>query len=119
MADFHELPFPRCIGDLLLVQPLEVNKTVGGMTRPGAENERPAEGIVVLAGAGRYNEFAHRIPMEVSEGDLISFPSYAGKEIVDPRGFPEGTYLIVRQSEVQINYGHHQRLAVFPKDTNE
>jgi chaperonin GroES len=108
MAEAQELPFPRCIGDRLLVQPLEVDKTVGGMTRPGAENERPAEGIVVLVGPGRVTEFGHRIQPEISAGDLISFPSYAGKEIVDPRGFAEGTYLIVRQDEVQINYGPHQ-----------
>lgn len=107
------------MGDRLLVQPLAVETTVGGMIRPGADSERPAEGIVVLVGPGRFTDLGHRIPVEIAEGDLISFPSYAGKEIVDPRGFAEGTYLIVRQDEVQINYGHHLKHLLSEDDTKK
>jgi len=97
--------FPAAITDRLLVEPLEVDDMVRGMARPGSQAERPTEGIVRMAGPGRMTEFGVRVPPEVSVGDLISFPSYAGKEIIDPRGFPPGAYLIVRQDEVHINYG--------------
>lgn len=106
------------IGDRMLVEPLKVETTVGGMLRPGAQDERPAEGVVLAVGPGRMTEFGHRIPPEVKAGDLISFPSYAGKEIVDPRGFPPGAYLIVRQDEVQINYGPAQNL-LEPSEENQ
>lgn len=107
MLNAQNLPYPACFGDRLLVEPLEVETTVRGMARPGAQDERPSEGIVVLVGPGRVTEFGKRVEPEVEIGDLISFPSYAGKEIVDPRGFSPGVYLIVRQDEALINYGPH------------
>jgi len=100
-----ERSFPIAIADRILVEPLEVGEMVRGMVRPGSQAERPSEGIVRLVGRGRMTEFGSLVPPEVREGDLVSFPSYAGKEIVDPRGFPPGAYLIVRQDEIQINYG--------------
>lgn len=97
--------FPEMNNDLLLVEPLEVATTVRGMARPGAAAERPKEGIVRAVGPGRLIDSGDRIEGRVDVGDLIAFPDYAGKEIVDPRGFPPGAYLIVRESEVQVNFG--------------
>lgn len=93
----------QAIADRILVRPIEVKATVRGISRPGAV--RPMEGVVLLVGPGRITEFGHRIAPEIQEGDLVAFPDYAGKEIVDPRGFVPGRYLVVRQDEIQLNYG--------------
>ena len=97
--------YPTAIADALLVEPLEVETRTGGMVRPGSSAERPREGIVRLVGPGCVTELGHRVEPEVQVGDVIAFPDYAGKEIVDPRGFPRGAYLILKQGEVQLNYG--------------
>ena len=118
MLNKQNMPYPFCLGDRLMVTPLEVDTNVRGMIRPGAKDERPSEGIVVLRGPGRVTEFGNQIEPSVELGDLISFPSYAGKEVVDPRGFEPGVYLIVREGEVLINYGPHGNylIATAPKE---
>jgi chaperonin GroES len=110
-ADLHNVcPGPErkpiaLNSDRILVEPIEIETTVRGMERPGAAAERPKEGIVRWVGPGKVTEYGVRIEQAVAVGDLISFPDYAGKEIVDPRGFEPGAYLIVRQDEWLINYG--------------
>ena len=105
MIDTQRPFYPLAIADRVLVRPLDVETTVRGMARPGAQDERPREGLVVLVGPGRVTEWGHRVRPEVSAGDLVAFPDYAGKEIVDPRGFVPGKYLLMRQDEIQLNYG--------------
>ena len=113
-----ERTFPFMNLDRLLVEPLEVQTTVRGMARPGASAERPQEGIVRAVGPGKITEFGVRIRPDACVGDLISFPDYAGKEIVDPRGFPPGPYLVVRQEEIQINYGPASNFALPSRETD-
>lgn len=93
------------IADHILVLPIQRPLEVGGMARPQSSAEMPSEGVAVLVGPGRVTEHGVRLKPEVRPGDKISFPSYAGKTMVDPAGVPPGAYLLVRQDEVFLNHG--------------
>ncbi len=97
--------YPVPISDHILVRPIERPQEVGGMARPSSATERPTEGEVVLVGPGKVTERGVRVRPEVSAGDRVSFPSFAGQTIVDPPGVPLGTYLLVRQDELWLNHG--------------
>jgi chaperonin GroES len=86
------------LGDRLIVEPLEEEQTtIGGIVLPDTALEKPQRGTVVAAGPGSRNvETGDRIPLDVSEGDLVVFSKYGGTEIRI-----EGTdYLILRESDV-------------------
>jgi chaperonin GroES len=102
-------PLPTPISDHIVVLPIERPLEVGGMARPQSAAEMPSEGVVVLVGPGRVTEHGVRVKPEVEAGDLVSFPSYAGKLIADPVGLYPGQYLLVRQDELYLNHGPQSR----------
>lgn len=106
MAD-EKVTTVRAHGDHLMVKPIEPLDTIRGIAVAADGKDRPTEGVVVLVGPGRLTEMGVRMPPEDEVGDLVSYPSYAGKEIVDPRGFEPGIYLMIRQDELYLNYGKH------------
>lgn len=72
----------RPLGDRVLVEPVEKEETIaGGLLLPETAKEKPQQGKVLAAGAGRYDEDGERIPMDVKVGDLVLFAKYAGTEI--------------------------------------
>jgi chaperonin GroES len=72
----------RPLGDRVLVEPVEKEETIaGGLLLPETAKEKPQQGKVLAAGAGRYDEDGARIPMDVKVGDLVLFAKYAGTEI--------------------------------------
>ena len=97
--------YPVPIADHLLLRPIVRDLEIGGMARPEAQAEMPSEGIVLRVGPGRVTETGVRVPPEVAPGDLVSFPSYAGKLVIDPPRLEPGTYLLVRQDEIYLNHG--------------
>jgi chaperonin GroES len=97
--------FPRPITDRILIEPIERDSTVRGMATPQGSEEAPSEGYVLAVGPGRITEQGKRIDPEVEVGDRVSFPSYAGQQLLNPAGFPEGIYLLVRQDELYLNHG--------------
>ena len=106
------LPVP--ISDHILILPITRPQEVGGMARPLSATERPTEGRVVLVGPGKVTERGVRVRPEVSPGDGVSFPSFAGQTVVDPPGVAPGTYLLVRQDELWLNHG-----PIRPQSTQE
>lgn len=72
----------RPLGDRILVEPVEKEETIaGGLLLPETAKEKPQQGKVLAAGAGRKDENGKRIDMDVQAGDTILFAKYAGTEI--------------------------------------
>jgi chaperonin GroES len=73
----------RPLGDRLLVEPAEQEETFAGgqLVLPETAKEKPQQGTVLAAGAGRLDDDGERIPMDVKVGDRVLFAKYAGTEI--------------------------------------
>ena len=67
--------------DRVLVKRIEEKENVkGGIINPDSAKEKPQEGEVIAAGAGKI-EKGERIPLDVKVGDRILFGKYSGAEI--------------------------------------
>jgi chaperonin GroES len=87
--------------DRVLVRRLEQKETAkGGIIIPDTAKEKPQEGEVVAAGAGKM-EKGHRIPLDVKVGDRILFGKYTGNDIK----IDDQEYLILREEEILAKVG--------------
>jgi len=85
------------LNDRVLVKRIEAEEKVkGGIIIPDTAKEKPLEGKVVAAGAGRVDETGKRIPMEVKAGDRVLIGKYAGTEIK----IDDVEHVIVREDEI-------------------
>jgi len=72
----------RPLHNRLIVQRIEEDETTaGGIIIPDTAKEKPSQGRVVHAGAGRRDDKGKLIPMEVQKGDRVLFSKYAGSEV--------------------------------------
>jgi chaperonin GroES len=72
------------------------DRTAGGLFIPDSAKEKPQEGEVIAAGAGKYKENGERQQLDVKAGDRILFGKYSGSEIkIDGDEF-----LIMREDEI-------------------
>ena len=68
--------------DKILVQANEAETTTAsGLVIPDTAKEKPQEGTVVAVGPGRWDDNGKRIPLDVSEGDIVIYSKYGGTEI--------------------------------------
>ena len=69
--------------DRIVVQPLEAEQTTAsGLVIPDTAKEKPQEGKVVAVGEGRWDDQgAKRVPVDVSEGDVVLYSKYGGTEV--------------------------------------
>lgn len=68
--------------DRLIIRRVDENTTTsGGIIIPDSAKEKPQEGEVIAAGAGKYKEDGTRQPLDVKEGDRVLFGKYSGTEI--------------------------------------
>jgi chaperonin GroES len=84
--------------DRVIIKRLEesADKTAGGLFIPDSAKEKPQEGEVIAAGAGKYKEDGTRQPLDVKKGDRVLFGKYSGSEIkLDGEEF-----LIMREDEI-------------------
>ena len=84
--------------DRVIVRRLEdsSDKTAGGLYIPETAKEKPQEGEVIAAGAGKYKEDGTRQSLDVKEGDRVLFGKYSGSEIkIDGEEL-----LIMREDEI-------------------
>lgn len=71
-------------------------KTAGGLYIPETAKEKPQEGEVIAAGAGKYKENGERQALDVKAGDRVLFGKYSGSEIkIDGEEL-----LIMREDEI-------------------
>jgi chaperonin GroES len=69
--------------DRIVVQQLEAEQTTAsGLVIPDTAKEKPQEGKVVAVGEGRWDDSgAKRVPLDVSEGDVVLYSKYGGTEV--------------------------------------
>ncbi|RIJ93468.1 MAG: co-chaperone GroES [Acidobacteria bacterium] len=81
--------------DRVIIKRIEdsVNQTAGGLFIPDTAKEKPQEGEVIAAGAGKYKEDGTRQALDVKAGDR---GKYSGSEIkLDGEEF-----IIMREDEI-------------------
>ena len=83
--------------DRVIVRRIEEGEQVrGGIIIPDTAKEKPQEGEVVAAGAGKYKEDGTRQALDVKTGDRVLFGKYSGSEIkIDGEEL-----LIMREDEI-------------------
>ncbi|HEX4347592.1 MAG TPA: co-chaperone GroES [Vicinamibacterales bacterium] len=87
----------RPLHDRIIVQRIEEGEQrVGGIIIPDSAKEKPQQGKVIAAGAGKVKDDGKRIALDVKAGDLILFGKYSGQEIK----LDGEEYLIMREDEV-------------------
>jgi chaperonin GroES len=87
----------RPLHDRLLIQRIEEEVTTkGGIIIPDTAKEKPQEGRVIAAGAGRVSDDGVVRPLDVKKGDRVLFSKYAGTEIT----LAGEEHLIVREDDV-------------------
>lgn len=84
--------------DRVIIRRIEdtVDKTAGGLYIPDTAKEKPQEGEVIAAGAGKYKEDGTRQALDVKAGDRVLFGKYSGSEIK----LDGEEYLIMREDEI-------------------
>ncbi len=87
----------RQLHDRIIVQRIEEGEQkIGGIIIPDTAKEKPQQGKVIAAGAGKVKDDGKRVALDVKAGDLILFGKYSGQEIkLDGEEF-----LIMREDEV-------------------
>ena len=65
--------------DRILVAPLEAEQTTASaLVFPDTAKETPQ---VLATGPGRIDDNGNRVPLDVSEGDVVIFSKYGGTEV--------------------------------------
>jgi chaperonin GroES len=83
--------------DRLLVKRFnEEEKTKGGLIIPDSAKEKPAQGQVIAAGAGRISDDGKMTNLTVKKGDKILFGKYSGNEVT----INGEELLIIKEEEV-------------------
>ena len=68
--------------DRIVVRPLEAEQTTAsGLVIPDSAQEKPQEGEVVAVGPGRFDDNGNRVPLDVTEGDVVIYSKYGGTEV--------------------------------------
>ena len=92
----------RPLGDRVIIRVVEAEATTkGGLVLPDTAKERPQEGIVKAAGAGRRLKKGGCAEMSVKAGDHVLFARYAGTEVT----LDETEYLILRETDLLARRG--------------
>ena len=68
--------------DRVVVKTLEAEQTTAsGLVIPDTAKEKPQEGEVVAVGPGRVGDSGDRLPVDVSEGDVVIYSKFGGTEV--------------------------------------
>jgi len=87
----------RPLHDRIIIQRIEeTEQNIGGIIIPDTAKEKPQQGKVIAAGAGKVKDDGKRVALDVKAGDLILFGKYSGQEIK----LDGEEYLIMREDEV-------------------
>jgi chaperonin GroES len=87
----------RPLHDRIIIQRLdEGEQKVGGIIIPDTAKEKPQQGKVIAAGAGKIRDDGRLQPPDVTAGDRILFGKYSGQEV----RLDGEDYLIMREEDV-------------------
>jgi chaperonin GroES len=87
----------RPLHDRVIVKRIEEQEQIrGGIIIPDTAKEKPQEGEVIAAGAGKKRDSGERVPLDVKEGDRVLFGKYSGTEVK----IDDEEYLILREDDI-------------------
>ena len=87
----------RPLNDRVLVKRIEQEeKKKGGIIIPDTAKEKPQEGKIIEAGAGKVDDNGKRVPLEVKKGDRVLFGKYSGTEVK----IDDEEYIIMREDDI-------------------
>ena len=85
------------LSDRVVVEPAPAeDKSAGGIILPDTAQEKPQQGLVVAAGAGKVSDSGSLIDMTVKVGDKVLYGKYSGSEVT----FDGVEYVIMRESDI-------------------
>ena len=85
------------LSDRVVVEPAPaVDKSAGGIILPDTAQEKPQQGLVVAAGAGKVSDSGNLVDMTVKVGDKVLYGKYSGSEVT----FDGSDYVIMRESDI-------------------
>jgi chaperonin GroES len=73
-------------------------KTAGGIILPDNAKNKPQKGKVLAVGPGKLVKDGTRRPLQVKEGDVVIFTSWAGDEYKEQKS--GGNILLMREEDV-------------------
>jgi chaperonin GroES len=87
----------RPLQDRVIIKRIEEGEQIrGGIIIPDSAREKPQEGEVIAAGAGKKLDSGDRVALDVKEGDRVLFGKYAGTEVK----LDDEEYLIMREDDI-------------------
>ena len=87
----------RPLQDRVIIRRIEEGEQIrGGIIIPDSAKEKPQEGEVIAAGAGKKLDSGERLTLDVKEGDRVLFGKYAGTEVK----LDDEDYLIMREDDI-------------------
>ena len=87
----------RTLQDRVIIKRIEEGEQIrGGIIIPDSAKEKPQEGEVVAAGAGKKLDSGERVALDVKEGDRVLFGKYAGTEVK----LDDEDFLIMREDDI-------------------
>jgi chaperonin GroES len=89
----------RPLGDRVVVRRLDPEeKTAGGIILPDNAKNKPQKGKILAVGPGKLVKDGTRRPLQVKEGDMVIFTSWAGDEYKEHK--TGGNILLMREEDV-------------------
>ncbi|HKV42990.1 MAG TPA: co-chaperone GroES [Blastocatellia bacterium] len=87
----------RPLHDRVVVKRFEEQEQMrGSIIIPDTAKEKPQQGEVIAAGAGKVQKDGKRTPLDVKEGDRVLFGKYSGNEIK----LDDEELLILREEDI-------------------
>ena len=71
------------LGGRVIVRPNEEDdqRTASGLVIPDTAKEKPQTGTIMAVGPGDLSDDGERIPLDVSEGDVVVYSKFGGTEL--------------------------------------
>ena len=71
------------LGGRVIVMPNEEDeqRTASGLVIPDTAKEKPQTGTIMAVGPGDLSDDGERIPLDVSEGDVVVYSKFGGTEL--------------------------------------
>jgi len=87
----------RPLQDRVIIKRIDEGEQIrGGIIIPDSAREKPQEGEVIAAGAGKQFHRSERVALDVKEGHRVLFGKYAGTEVK----LDDQEYLIMREDDI-------------------
>ncbi|HXF38326.1 MAG TPA: co-chaperone GroES [Blastocatellia bacterium] len=87
----------RPLQDRVIIKRIDEGEQIrGGIIIPDSAKEKPQEGEVIAAGAGKKLDSGERVALDVKAGDRVLFGKYSGTEVK----LDDQEYLIMREDDI-------------------